>query len=275
MFLNALVIALEWKYSKRNAREIIKHEIQTCFNSMYRVYDCVDTMKQWLTKESYDSKNTRKLWLLNQEYDLLEFCLNVMVVVLREGKPQPLQSVAGIMAPTFGFKDIFDGVKTAAELLGIMCEHDLFDVEVATLNEENRMMIVPLWELDDQVKQHLKNIRYMPPMVWKPLKVVANKGCQYWTFAESLILGSPVNHHDMPLALDVINLMNNQALSLDYHVLQQEELPNKPLDTLQKQEQFNQMKQASRTVYDEMLDHGNKFYLTHKYDKRGRLYSQG
>tara|TARA_B100000929_G_scaffold108179_1_gene85700 strand:- start:7125 stop:8036 length:912 start_codon:yes stop_codon:yes gene_type:complete len=268
-------MVLEFKYSKENARKLIKHELETCFNTMYLVYDCIASIEKWLLSSSYESKQLRKQHLIQSEYNLLNFCLGVMVVVLREGKPQPLQSVAGIMAPTFGFEDIFDGVKTASELMGIMCEHDLFDIEVATLNDENRMMIIPLWKLDDEIKQHLINIRYQPPMVSKPIVVMNNRAYQYYSFSESLLLGTPVNHHDMPLALDVINLMNNQALSLDYHVLQLEELPNKPLDTLQKQEQFTQMKQASRTVYNEMLDHGNKFYLTHKFDKRGRLYSQG
>lgn len=266
---------LEFKYSKQNARRIIKHELQTHFETMYRVFECTNKMGNWVIADSYESKKIRKQHLKDKKFDFVNFCLDVMVLILREGKPQPLQSIAGIMAPSMEFEDIFDGVRTSAELLGIMCEYDLFDVEVAALNDENRMMIIPVWELEDEIKQLLKNIRYQPPMVTKPLLVTHNRDFQYLSFQESLILGTPLNHHEDSLALDVINIMNNQVLSLDPVVLQKEEMPNKVLDTMEKQEQFLQMKQASAAVYQEMLDHGNKFYLTHKYDKRGRLYSQG
>jgi DNA-directed RNA polymerase len=70
--------------------------------------------------------------------------------------------------------------------------------------------------------------------------------------------------------------MNKVAMSLDLEFLcKVEEDPTFIIDTAEKQEQWKKFKRQSYSFYDLMAGQGNTFYLTHKVDKRGRIYAQG
>ena len=63
-------------------------------------------------------------------------------------------------------------------------------------------------------------------------------------------------------------------------MLQEPELPRKVLDMnnpidVRKAQQHNDRCLQSAMVYDLMLQEDNEFYFIWKYDKRGRMYSQG
>ena len=68
-------------------------------------------------------------------------------------------------------------------------------------------------------------------------------------------------------------------LSLDTHVLQQQEqlAPAKKYikDPARRQRNFEAMREASKIVYKDILEHGNEFYFCWKFDTRGRMYNQG
>ena len=52
-------------------------------------------------------------------------------------------------------------------------------------------------------------------------------------------------------------------------------LPNFEIVTPEQREQWEAFKYASHRVWMLMYNQGNRFYLTNKVDKRGRLYSVG
>ena len=67
-----------------------------------------------------------------------------------------------------------------------------------------------------------------------------------------------------------------EALRLDTDFLcTVEEEPTFTLDNQEKTDQWNAFKRQSYEFYKLMVDQGNQFYLTHKVDKRGRIYSMG
>jgi len=135
-------------------------------------------------------------------------------------------------------------------------------------------MVKANFSLEEKTKQFIANTKYLPPMLVPPREITSNRSCGYLTKTESVILGK-MNHHDKPLALDVLNISNNIALSLDRSMLRFHEKSKKPLDSLEKIDNHRRMVNSSKVVYKELIEQGNKFFLTWRPDKRGRVYSQG
>ena len=116
---------------------------------------------------------------------------------------------------------------------------------------------------------------YLPPMVCKPLTVESNYESAHLTFNDTLILGTD-NGHNEDICLDVINTQNAVALQLCIPFLASvPEEATYALDTLEKQTQWKTFRSQSNGIYQMLHDFGNTFYLTNKYDKRGRMYAQG
>jgi hypothetical protein len=92
----------------------------------------------------------------------------------------------------------------------------------------------------------------------------------------SLILGGKHNHHDGNLCLDHLNRMNAVQLKLNRPFLRKyEEAPTFALDTQAKKEQWESFITNSYRAYIKLVKGGNRFYLCHRYDKRGRCYAEG
>jgi hypothetical protein len=117
--------------------------------------------------------------------------------------------------------------------------------------------------------------KYVLPMVVEPEGITSNFESPYLTFNECQILGKG-NSHAGDICLDVINTQNKVPLKLDLDFLSQvEEEPTFELDSTEKFQLWSQFKQESYESYYLLAKQGNKFWLTNKVDKRGRLYAQG
>ncbi len=152
--------------------------------------------------------------------------------------------------------------------------------------------------LSEEVLNFIEQSEYLPPMVCEPLELESNYDSGYLTHKESLILGKG-NHHDGNICLDVLNLANSVKLKLDTDFLRTVEeecgteltlegVKNKALKKgvvysddqaaavlVKLQEQWPAFKATSAKMYMLMHNLGNEFHLTHKVDKRGRIYAQG
>jgi hypothetical protein len=137
-------------------------------------------------------------------------------------------------------------------------------------------MIRSRWSLDLDTEQYIADTMYLPPMLCEPNEVTSNTTSGYLNpVAESVVLKAH-NHHDEPLALDAINIANSVAFELDEFILSTfEESPTKELDTIEKARNFQLLKNSSKKVYDMLQDQGNLFWFSWRFDKRGRMYSQG
>jgi hypothetical protein len=181
--------------------------------------------------------------------------------------------VSAQIACRLKFSDRTEAITTVAELLGVLCRTDAFDIDkpdrMASLTLVSRM------NLPVNLVDFIENSQYLPPMVCEPLELTHNFSSGYLTHNDSLILGTG-NHHDGDICLDVLNLMNRVALRLDTDFLSTvEEEPTFGLDTQDKEELWADFKRQSYKFYNLMVQCGNKFYLTHKVDKRGRIYAGG
>lgn len=148
--------------------------------------------------------------------------------------------------------------------------------------EEEKVFVV-LHDIDQNTRKKLDQFQYPLPMVEAPEPVTHNKETGYQTVPGSLLLKK--NHHDGDICLDHINRVNKVALRLNPDVVAfvQNQWKNhdkwKPDETREKfmarKKAFVKYDQCSREVLTSLMSYSDRFWLTHKYDKRGRTYCQG
>jgi len=135
------------------------------------------------------------------------------------------------------------------------------------------MGIMANYSLDDDTAAFINQTKYLPPMICKPVPWDDNSNGGHLQGSSSILLGH-LNHHEDNQAVDVINILQNIGWSLN-EMVDYVEKPSKPLDTNDKINQFKLLQEESLEVYEELMHNGNEFYFVWKFDKRGRMYSQG
>lgn len=261
-------------FSRKNIHHWILKELEDDPDTHYFIEELQQHVKGWAyaTKAmTYPSKSNRLERFLEEDLDAL--VLDIFTEVCLQGYAS-YQAIAGKIGAKINM-GVFDAVKTVAEIMAVMCECDAFDVIVADESDTGVMMVQSHYELPETIKQKIADTMYLPPMVCKPFNVNSNYTYHSMTEKGSLILGKSINHHNLPLAYDAINIASGIALSLDNYILGFTEVPNKELDTQDKVDAFHRMQLASTKVYAFLLENDNKWYLRWRYDKRGRMYSQG
>lgn len=143
--------------------------------------------------------------------------------------------------------------------------------------------LIVRFEISADVQAMIDQFQYPLPMVQKPDPVLTNTDTGYLTIKRSVILKN--NHHDDDVCLDHINRVNAQALSINASVRAFIQNSWKHLDKpkpLETKEEFDARVRAfkkydstSKDVIDTLLGLSDTFWLTHAYDKRGRVYARG
>ena len=267
-------VCIEDTYDRTQTKSVILKDIEKGLDEP--IAKAVLGLYEYFDKTySYESKNTRiDEYLSNNIYEPEKIINEILIAVLPTKSNISIQSVVGKLATTLGYENQWDGIKTAAEIITVVSKSGLYDMIPARESISGSIEIKSNFRLEDITLQTLSQMQYLPPLICKPVMIIRNYQSAYLCKEESIILGSG-NHHNKPLGLDAINIANSVALSLDPWVLSQEEESKKPLDTQEKVDNFTRLKNSSRRVYNELLDLGNKFYLSWKFDKRGRMYSSG
>lgn len=284
----------EEHYNRKHIDTKIRAAIEADKGMQAKLLQGVELVKTYITAEySYASKTRRIAQLKNM--DIPALVMDCFVGVAYSLRPELFTSVTAQMATRLGFSDRTEAITTVAELLAVLCNTDAFDI-----NKQGKMaslMLVSKIPLPENLLHFIEHSQYLPPMVCEPLPLIHNYSSGYLTHNDSLILGSG-NHHDNDLCLDVLNTMNKVAMKLDLNFLcTVEEEPSeltvekmhenaakkgKSLTDAQAKEKvrlalenWDSFKLQSYRFYSLMQQQGNRFYFTHKVDKRGRIYSQG
>ena len=177
------------------------------------------------------------------------------------------------MAHRMGFDRHEDSIKTVSEVIAVLCGTDAYDISKEDAYAS--LKIVSCIPLSNELQIMIERSTYLPPMVCPPDLVTNNYESPYLTHNESQILGRN-NSHTGDICLDVINIQNHTALTLDKDFLNTvDEEPSYELDTAEKVQEWNTFLEQSREIYRLMIASGNQFYLTNRVDKRGRLYAMG
>lgn len=156
------------------------------------------------------------------------------------------------------------------------------EADLVTWNEVTQRFVME-FNISPDVQEEIDRYQFPLPMVIKPMPVTCNRETGYLTTRGSIILKK--NHHKLDVCLDHINRMNQVKFAIDEDTANmiQNSWRNldKPKDGETSQEfqkrvkAFEKYDRTSRDVIGKVLSLGNEFYLTHKYDKRGRVYCQG
>lgn len=177
------------------------------------------------------------------------------------------------------YKGEIDGgcQRTTDELLKA-CEADLVD-----WNPGTRQFIIR-YDITSDVQEELDRYQYPLPMVVEPREIKTNEDTGYYTSRNSVILRQ--NHHDEDVCLDHLNRMNQVKLRINAKVVMTIKNSWRNLDKPKPDEEredylkrVRAFERYDRSVHDVLFHLGianeNEFWLTHKYDKRGRTYCQG
>jgi len=264
--------ANEYTYSRKFIDQYIDNAIRESPDMEAKVQHGVELLAEYRTTTyAYESKNARVRQLENLELEPL--VRTVFVAIAYCQTPELFTCVSAQLAAKLDFDDKLDSIKTVAEIIAVLCETDAYDID--KLDKFASLVIQSRIPLSDKLLNYISNSAYLPPMVCEPKTLVSNYSSGYLTHNDSLVLGKR-NHHEGDLCLDVLNKQNRVALSLSTQFLSTvEEEPTSVMDTKDKQDLWNTFKVQSYQFYTMIAKQRNRFYLTHKVDKRGRIYAQG
>lgn len=170
-----------------------------------------------------------------------------------------------------------DSAQHAADLL-IKC----LNAGLMQWQDSLRMFIVNV-TISDELQSMLDMYQYPLPMVVPPQELFENMQSAYLTTTNSVILRN--NHHDDDVCLDHLNACNQIRFTINMDVVKFVRNKWRNLDKPKEGEtstDFEKRKRAfekydlsSREVIKRLTDISDSFFLTHRYDKRGRTYCQG
>jgi hypothetical protein len=273
-------VILEDTYGKHNNNARVLEDIKVGLDKP--IAKAIMLIEEYFAGEYWNSKSERVAYISGIEP--IDIINKILVSVIPYDHDISYQQVVAPLAKFLGFKELLDGIQTAAELIAVVCFSNLYDVIAAKDSETGSLMIRSNFALSNATKVKLDKTQYLPPLVVQPNDITSNYSSGYLTKQESVVLGKG-NHHNKPLALDVLNILNSVKLSLDVRALEYEEAYKElseakkrgltKVSLTQRKANHTLMAETSIEVYNDMLDRGNEFYLTWKYDKRGRVYSAG
>jgi hypothetical protein len=285
--------ATEHLYSKKNVRGNVQKEMESSEEMVALLHHGVELLQNWMSQSYYESKEHRLDHLRSLDEDeLYEIVIRTVSTVLLTEGVQSFTSVVGQLAGQLGYSETIDGVKTAAEVLSVLAELDTYDIDKPSRNDS--LIISSNYSMEDRLRNYLDQVKFLPPMVCEPNALGTNYDTGYLTQSGSLILGKG-NAHDGNICLDSLNLFNSVPLSLDVEFLKHMEEEPKDFDTpsskakflaknpgkswpeelRKRHEHWMRYKHHSYQVYLDLVKQGNKFWLTHAPDKRGRTYARG
>ena len=188
-------------------------------------------------------------------------------------KQADVPTMVGLFSPKWGEP------QDVANMLIEVVEEDLIDYDM-----EN-MRFIMKYEVTKDVQDLLDRYQFPLPMISPPNKVVNNyMGSGYYDKKGRIILnGSEVFDHE-DVCLDHINRANSVGLSINTNVVASKEgmmiLPKRKageafIEFQKRQKQAQTFYDTSLEVMEGLLVLGNEFWLTHKYDRRGRTYAIG
>lgn len=171
----------------------------------------------------------------------------------------------------------------AAAFADLVHLRDRVNEDPLTGETVTRLEVIVAHDISPDVQRELDKFQYPLPMVVPPQEVTTNRHTGYFTIKGSLLLKD--NHHEGDLALDHINRMNQTPLRINAEAAMFVQNHWKNLDRQKEDETFIEFKQrkdafkkfdeVARDIVAAFSMDRQTIYLTHRYDKRGRTYSQG
>ncbi|QDH84613.1 putative RNA polymerase [Achromobacter phage vB_AxyP_19-32_Axy22] len=250
--------------SKFTYEELVAHQ-----NKLEVLFNCNQLMSR-MRKEFTESKNPDFVAYMQQHGMDPKFGIDALVQIALH-KRADLPTLLGTL------RHHGQTAQEVADGLLWLAQHDFMHWEPV------REMFIVIFEISAEVQHEIDSYQYPLPMVIEPRHLENNRQSGYLISQGSVILKK--NHTEDDVCLDHLNRMNKVALTINYDTVGMIQNKWKNLDKVQEgetREDFEKRKRAfdkyNKTAHEVMavLTHmGNRFYITHKYDKRGRTYAQG
>ena len=280
-------IEVEAQFSQRNIHSVLHRSISYHFDRkldtwMLRAYMQINEYlnKDYMTAlgKPFTSKNNR-IQALREHIEtnsLDDILIAVFAACIRSKKDQTIQCVVGYLQSYLPGDDHFTRARTAGELIAICSgEGRLFSIE-RPVSDEAPMVCCNNWtainEMFHTEFEFIEDTFYNPPLVEQIEPITNNRNCGYYTFDEPVILGRHTQHHDN-LNYEALNALNSIPWVIDQEVMQQQELPSRPLKTAQSTSNFIDHVSTAQRVYAMLVDRA--FAMAWQYCSRGRMYSHG
>jgi hypothetical protein len=171
----------------------------------------------------------------------------------------------------------FEDSQLTVDMLQKMAQLDLLHWQPMTQS------FVVQFTISADVQEQIDRYQFPLPMVIPPKPIVTNRDTGYVMSGGSVILKK--NHHEDDVCLDHLNRVNAVRFAIDEHVatfvknswrnLDKPKMGESKEDFEKRKRAFEKYDRTSKEVIAKIISLGNEFYLTHKYDKRGRIYCQG
>lgn len=250
----------------KSAKKISKFEHQLLLEQLYDKNQLFPRIREAFSQsQQIDFKSIFKEHQIPEKFGL---DLLAQMAVRKRAEPSVL---IGVLRHHTG-----DSQETAA-LLERAVEANLVDYYC----REERFVVV--YEISSRLQEELDRFQYPLPMVVPPREIKCNLDSGYLTRKASVILAD--NYHEEDVCLDHLNRMNAIPLSLDLDVAEtiqnrwrnlDRKKPDEDWDSYRaRKKAFEKYNRISRNVFEILLQEGNRIYLTHRYDKRGRTYCMG
>lgn len=271
---------IEHLLCKRHLEAELKDDLKA--NCSKQISKAVQVIRKWCSIAEWDSKNVRKAFLSNLDLHTLVLTL-LTKTVLHCQAPLPLVSIASMVHVGMGK---LDDIRTVSELIATLEPLGLWAIHERSKTRMVESLIMP----SEQLELKLNHACYIPPMIEKPDTLYRNNSCGLKTVdKDSLILGNSSNYHSNSISLDVLNTLNRNEYIIDNWVVENfekdwhfKELSQDELAQLDQHEQDQYYQDVNNkekyleqfsVFYKHLKD--KPIYLTHKVDKRGRVYTQG
>ena len=286
-------VEIEEAFSKSNRIEIILEELNDEEWFIEEVEKGVKLIQDWLSQEYYQSKQDRLALLKNIKSikGLIEYYFAQSTQFYQN---MPLVSAGAMLAHKLDhLYSKPDVIKTTVEMLAVLLPCNIYEVY---RNDKQQYCISSTIELCSDTLDKLNKLMYLPPMVGKPKKLTKNNSSPLKTIKrDSLILGYKENYHEDNIGLDVLNILNQTKLAIDFDFINMVKEEPDPINMLPHylnggdksfedigDIQPEKLDTALWELYIEqrdftydLLKEFDYIRMTYKVGKRGRVYAQG
>lgn len=194
-----------------------------------------------------------------------------LIVQMAIHKRAKLSTLVGLL------RHHYNDSQQTAHMIYLAAEADLVDYST-TLK-----MFQVVMDISRECQEELDRFQYPLPTVVPPKELRDNRDTGYYISRGSVILKK--NHHTDDVCLDHINRLNSIPLTLDMHTAKMISNRWRNLDKakegetheefMRRRKQFEKYDRTAKDVMSLIQKINDHFYMTWKYDKRGRCYSQG
>jgi len=184
--------------------------------------------------------------------------IKVFSLILANKAGKPIQAIATQLGFVVGIDSAVEAFEWGLTFIKSCQNSGLYTL----VKKEAEWYVVPSFSFDKQTLRKLEELQFLPPMQILPNPWASNYGGGWVWEKKHLVLGSRFTKHDMPLAYDVINTMQEIAWEIDPATYLLEKQTNHGLNK----------KKFLRVIYKYI---GKAFHFVWQYDSRGRSYSSG